>query len=80
MRASITAMGIIVVMYVIESLTLIAPEIEKVGLVSVVHYYDPSELLIHGNLEVLNSIALSIIMIVTVTLAAVHFEKRDIAV
>lgn len=80
MKASITTMGVVVAMYVVESLSLLSPEVKDLGLVSIVHYYDPSELLVHGNPDVLNSIALSIIMIVTVTLAAVHFEKKDITV
>lgn len=80
MKASITAMGIVVAMYVIESLSLLAPEVEDMGLMSIAHYFDPSELLINGELDVLDPIILAIVTAVSLSIAVVHFEERDLEV
>ncbi len=78
MKASITAMAVVVGMYIIESVSLLAPEYEKMGLVSIVHYYDPSDLLIEGNLSVLGPIVLTIVMIGSLSIAAFYFDHRDL--
>lgn len=78
MKASIVAMAIVVGMYLFESISQLVPEYEEIGIVSLVHYYDPSDLLIHGDMEVTGPIVLIIVTIAALTAAVVQFDRRDI--
>lgn len=78
MKASITAMAIVVGMYILESVSSLASEVEKIGLVSVINYYDPSELLVKGKLDMIGSIVLTAVTIVSLVAAMIYFEWRDI--
>lgn len=80
MKASLTAMGVVVGMYILESVSLLAPKYEKIGLISITHYYDPSDLLIKGNLNITEPIILITITITSLLIAKIQFERRDIAI
>ncbi len=79
MKASIIGMAIIVGMYLFESISQLVPDYEKIGIISLVNYFDPSELLVKGNTDIaIPFIILTILTIVFVSLAMMYFERRDI--
>lgn len=80
MKASITAMAIVIGMYLLESISQLVPEYGGIGLISLVHYYDPSDLLIDGEMSVTGPIVLTLVLIVALATAMIHFERRDIAI
>lgn len=80
MKASIIGMAVVVGMYIFESVSLLTPKYEEIGLISITHYYDPSDLLIEGNLNIVGPIVLIIVTIVSLVVAVIHFEARDIAI
>jgi len=80
MKASIILMGIVVGMFVFRSLSLMIPDYEKLGLISITHYYNPYEILIKETVDP-NGVAVLIgVCIVCLIIAMFYFEKRDIAV
>ncbi len=79
MKASIIGMAIIVGMYLFESISQLVPDYEEMGRVSLVHYFDPSELLVEGNTDIAGPfILLTLITIVLISIAVLYFERRDI--
>lgn len=78
MRSSITAMAFVVGMYLLESISNLTPDVEKIGLISITNYYDPSELLVKGELDITGSIVLTGVTIVGLAAAMIYFEWRDI--
>lgn len=78
MKASITAMGVVVGMYLLESISNLTPNLEKIGLLSIINYYDPSDLLILGKFDITGSIVLTGVTIVGLVAAVLYFDWRDI--
>lgn len=78
MKASIIAMAIIIGMYLIESITQIAPDYENIGIISLVNFYDPSKILLDGEIKIVNPAVLIIVTIATLLIAMIYFEHRDI--
>ncbi|MFP4006247.1 MAG: ABC transporter permease [Candidatus Hadarchaeia archaeon] len=78
MRASITAMAIVIGMYLMESIAQLVPEYEKIGMMSLVRYYDPSDLLLEGEMSTTGPIVLTLVLIAALTSAVINFERKDI--
>jgi len=78
MKASIIGMAIVIGMYLLESIAQLVPEYEKVGVVSLVRYYDPTSLLIEGKMEIVDPVLLVIVTVTALSVAVIYFERRDI--
>jgi ABC-2 type transport system permease protein len=80
MKASIVMIAIIVGMFIFESLGNMIPDYESMGLISLTHYYDPSETLINGEVNITGLIVLSVIAVWAVITAMIYFEHKDITI
>ncbi|KXB08067.1 hypothetical protein AKJ56_01910 [candidate division MSBL1 archaeon SCGC-AAA382N08] len=80
MKASMVVMAIVIGSYIFESVSLLAPDYEKLGLISLTHYYNPAESLIEGNIDFNGTITLVITTISFLLLAMIYFERRDIEI
>ncbi len=80
MKASIVVMAIIIGSYILETLSLLAPEFENLGLISLTHYYNPADTLLQGNVDVMGSLVLIAITIGCLLAAIWHFGRRDIRI
>jgi ABC-2 type transport system permease protein len=79
-RANVLAIGVISGMYIMEILSVISEKYSAMGKISIIHYYDPGEILVHHNIEASHAVVLCIITAVLLMAAAIYFEKRDIAI
>ena len=79
-RANALAIGVISVMYVMEILSFLSEKYSALGKISIVHYYDPGEILVHHTIEASDAVILFFITAVLLAAAAIYFEKRDIAI
>jgi ABC-2 type transport system permease protein len=79
-RANLSAIGVISGMYIIETLSELSEKYSAIGNISIVHYYDPGDILIHHNIEAADTAALFLITAVLLIAAVIYFEKRDIAI
>lgn len=80
MKASILVMGLIVGMYIFESISLLVPDYEAIGFISLIHYFDPADILIHGHVSLGGVSLLILVTVGCLTAAVTHFDRRDIAI
>ena len=80
MKASITMIAILVGMFVFRSISLIVPNYENLGLVSITYYFNPYDILKNGNVDVVGVVVLFVILVQCLAAAMIIFEKRDIAI
>ncbi|HEC95154.1 MAG TPA: hypothetical protein ENI45_04220 [Thermoplasmatales archaeon] len=79
MKASIM-ISLVVAMFIFESISLIIPDYEFLGYVSLVHYYNPADILIKGEIDDVGVIIMLAVTIESLVLAMLYFEHRDIAI
>jgi len=80
MKASIIMIAVLVGMYILQSLSLMAPDYELMGLISITHYFDPYDILKFGDIDMAGVLVLISVTAVCLTIAMIYFEHRDIAV
>ena len=80
MKSSIIMISILVAMFVVNSLSLMAPDYEFMGSFSFLHYFDTFNVLKYGEVDGAGIIVFIAVTLVCLVLAMVYFEKRDIAV
>ncbi|MBU7023924.1 MAG: ABC transporter permease subunit [Theionarchaea archaeon] len=78
-RANVVAIGVIFGMYIMEVLSFISEKYAALGKISIIHYYDPGEILVHHTVEASDVMVLFLITAVILVAAVIYFEKRDIA-
>jgi len=80
MKASIITIAIVMGMFIFESVSLLAPDYENMGLISLTHYYNPHDILKAGEVDVVGIVVLLVFTIICLIIAMIYFEHRDIAV
>jgi len=80
MKASIIMIAIIVGMFVFRSISLMIPDYEALGSISLTHYYNPYDILKEGNVDVVGVIVLVVVIIECLLAAMFYFDRRNITV
>ncbi|KXA93946.1 hypothetical protein AKJ40_00205 [candidate division MSBL1 archaeon SCGC-AAA259M10] len=80
MKASMVVMAVVIGSYIFESVSLLAPDYEKLGLISLTHYFNPAETLVEGSIDIIGTITLIAVTVVFLLMAMVYFERRDIEI
>lgn len=80
MKASIIMIAIIVGMFVFQSISLMAPDFENMGYLSITHYFNPYDILKNGDVDMVGIIVLFVIMAQCLIFAMLYFEHKDINV
>ena len=80
MKASIIMIAIIVGMFVFRSISLMIPDYEALGAISLTHYYNPYDILKEGNVDVVGVIVLVVVIIECLLAAMFYFDRRNITV
>jgi ABC-type transport system involved in multi-copper enzyme maturation permease subunit len=80
MKASIIMIVLIVGMFVFQSLSLMAPDFENMGYISIIHYFNPYDILRDGNVDMVGIIVLLVITVQCLIFSMIYFEHKDIAV
>ncbi len=80
MKASIVTIAIVIGMYILESISLLIPDYKDLGLVSLTHYYDPSTILLDGEVDGTGLIMLLAFAPIVLIVAMIIFEHKDINV
>ncbi len=80
MKASIVMIAVLVGMFIFNSISNMVPDYETVGSISLMRYYDPTEILLNGEVDGGGAVVLLVISIVCVLIAIVYFERKDIPV
>jgi len=80
MKASIVMIAVLVGMFVFRSISLMIPDYENLGLVSINNYFNPYEILKYGEVDTIGIVVLILITIFSLIAAMIYFEHRDIAV
>lgn len=80
MKASIIMIALIMGMFIFRSISLMIPEYESLGLLSLTHYYNPADILLDGDVDVVGVIVLVAVLLECLFIAMLYFDHRDIAV
>lgn len=80
MKASIFFIGLIMGMYVIETMSKTVPSYEALGYVSVTHYFIPYDTLKFGDFGVADALILIVITVICMIISLIYFEHKDIPV
>ena len=80
MKASIIMIAIIVGMYIFETISLMIPDYKSMGLVSLTHYFDPSDTLMAGTIDGVGVVVLIVVILECLLVSMFVFERRDINV
>ena len=80
MKASIFTIAIIIGMYIFESISLMIPDLESIGYVSLTHYFVPADILIDGIVDISGVIVLIFITVICLLLSMFYFDRRNITV
>ncbi len=80
MKSSIIMISILVAMFVINSLSLMAPEYEFIGSLSFLHYFDTFNVLKYGEVDGAGILVFIGVTVVCLLGAMIYFEKKDIMV
>jgi ABC-2 type transport system permease protein len=78
-RAAGIAAGVLVVMYLFNVVSALAPDIDWLARVSAFHYFDLHDLLASGDYPITDSVLLAAVAIAAWALALVAFRRRDLA-
>lgn len=79
-KANGVAIGVISGMYIMEILSFLSEKYSVLGKLSIVHYYDPGEILVHHIIRASDIVILISITVFFLIAAVLYFEKRDIAI
>ena len=78
-RATLFAAGTTLILYFVNYLSQLTPELKSLGNWSLFHYWDPSAVIINNRVEV-STVGLYLLLSIVLTFIAVLiFERRDIA-
>ena len=80
MKASIIMIALIVGMYIFNSISLMIPDYESLGYISITHYFNPYDTLKFGKMDVVGMVVLSVVAIWCLIIAMIYFDHKDIAV
>lgn len=80
MKASILMIALIVGMYIFNSISLMIPDYESMGYISITHYFNPYDTLKFGEIDAVGVIVLSVVTIWCLIIAMIYFDHKDIAV
>ena len=80
MKAGIITVAIITGMFIFESISLLAPDYESIGLLSLTHYFNPNDILVDGFVDLNGLIVLTVAFLECIFVAMLIFEKRDITI
>ena len=80
MKASIFFIGLLMGMYVIETMSKTVPGYEALGYVSVTHYFIPYNTLKFGDFGVADALILIVITVICMIISLIYFEHKDIPV
>jgi ABC-type transport system involved in multi-copper enzyme maturation permease subunit len=72
--------AIIVGMFIFESISLMIPDYESLGYVSLIHYFNPHDLLTTGTIDVIGLIILIVVILECTLVSMFLFERKDINV
>jgi ABC-2 type transport system permease protein len=80
MKASIIMIAIIVGMFIFESISLMIPDYESLGYISLNHYFNPHDLLTTGAIDVVGLFILVVVILECTLVSMFLFERKDINV
>lgn len=72
------AVGVVFVLYLVESVVGGSTEFEVIQYVSPTNYYNPTEILLHGSYELTDPVVLLASFLVLLAVSALLFRRRDI--
>jgi len=78
MKASIITIAILIGMFIFESISLMIPDYENMGLISITHYYNPYDILKIGKIDVVGVIVLFAVLSSCLIAAMIYFEHKDV--
>ena len=80
MKASIVMIAIIVGSYMFHSISLMTPDYESLGYISLNHYFNPYDCLKLGEVNIEGMLVLFSITVVCLVISLIYFEHKDIRV
>lgn len=80
MKASIIMIAIIVGMFIFNSISLMIPDYEALGYISLTHYFNPYDILKYGNIDAIGVVVLFVVILECLLVSIFIFERRDINV
>ena len=80
MKASMITIALIMGMYIFESISLLLPDYESMGYLSLTHYYIPADILIEGHVDAWGIVVLVLVALICVIVSMVYFDYRNIEV
>ncbi len=77
-RAQVAALGLVFVLWLVDGLSYMEPDYEWIGDFTPSRYYDPSEILVHGEYAFFDASILLAVFLGSLAVAAAIFARRDI--
>ena len=77
-RAQVTALGLVFLLWLIDGLSYMEPDLEWIGDFTPSRYYDPTAILVHSEYAFLDASVLLAAFLALFILAATAFSRRDI--
>jgi len=78
MKASVVMIAAVVAMFIFESISRSVPDYKSIGYLSLMHYYNPADILLRGDVD--GVVVLLAVIVETLVFAMLYFEHRDIAI
>lgn len=80
MKASMFTIAILVGMFFMEYISHFVPDYDKIGLVSLTHFYKPYDTLKFGAIDASDIIVFSAFITICLVIAMIYFEHKDIKI
>ena len=80
MKASIVVIAIVMGSYILQTVSLLTPDYEKLALITLTHYYDPADGLLEGTVDIAGGLVLFTVTIGCLLAAVWYFDRRDIRI
>ena len=80
MKASIFMIAVIVGMFIFESISIMTPDYEPLGYISLTHYFNPYDILKLGTVDAVGVVVLIVVILECLLVSIFIFERRDINV
>ena len=80
MKASIIMISLLIGMFVFETVSLISPDTENIGLISLTHYYNPLDTLKYGKIDGSGIAVLLGVMFFALIISIIYFDRKNIKV
>jgi len=80
MKASIFMIALLMGMFIFRSISLMIPDYESIGFLSLSHYFNPYDILTEGFVDLTGVVVLTVVIIECLLVSMFYFSRKDIKI